>query len=210
MTTDDPTNPAAAHQVHRGSNPLEDRMARRAPGYERDGLAAILLRVQRTALAYLDLQPHDRLLDVGCGTGAAVRTAAHHTPIAIGVDRSPAMVIQARSLAETAPATTFLVAEAERLPFPEASFTAVLCTSVAHYLNDVHPTITEIVRVLTPAGQLVIGDFDHACLDTRPGRARSYGNRQLVVDRTRRMLTPFGYYLIQLAHRPDRDPAPGV
>jgi len=47
----------------------------------------------------LELGPGDRLLDVGCGTGAAVRAAARIADRAVGVDLSRAMIERAREMA---------------------------------------------------------------------------------------------------------------
>jgi SAM-dependent methyltransferase len=128
------------------------RIARRANRYERDGLAPLLLRLQHQALGHVELVAGDRLLEVGCATGAAVRAAVHQQVTAIGIDRSPAMTRHARRLAESSPAARFLVADATGLPYPARPFTAVLRTSVAHYLDDPEPALAEIARVLPPAG----------------------------------------------------------
>ena len=47
-----------------------------ASSYERDPFSRGIAALQREALAALELGPGDRLLDVGCGTGGGVRTAA--------------------------------------------------------------------------------------------------------------------------------------
>lgn len=176
------------------------RLDRRAIGYERDGLAPLLLRLQHQALVLLDLGPDDRLLDVGCATGAAVRAAAPQTALAIGVDRSAAMIRQARQLAGPTRADAFLIADAEALPFPTAAFTAVLCTSVTHYLDNPDPALAEMARVLIPGGRLVIGDFQPGEAAPQP-RGRSAHPCSYVVDRSLRTPTPFGPYLIKLARR---------
>ena len=49
------------------------RFDRWAAGYERDRRSRFNARVQRDALAALELHSGDLLLDIGCGTGAAVR-----------------------------------------------------------------------------------------------------------------------------------------
>ena len=46
----------------------------------------------RWAVDLLDLQPHDRFLEVGCGPGVALSAARARTPHVVGVDRSPLMV----------------------------------------------------------------------------------------------------------------------
>jgi ubiquinone/menaquinone biosynthesis C-methylase UbiE len=118
----------------------------------------LLADVQRTSLEAVELRPDDRLLDVGCGTGAAVRKAAATVKEAIGVDVSSGMVTRARELAADIPNVEFLEAESGHLPFDDGAFTAVLCTTSFHHYPDPLAAATEMARVLGPAGRLVIGD----------------------------------------------------
>src|ERR671931_569824 len=73
------------------------RFDRWAGRYERDRRSRWMVGLQEQALAALDLRPSDRLLDVGCGTGAAVRRAARIADRAVGVDLSPAMIERPRA-----------------------------------------------------------------------------------------------------------------
>jgi len=173
------------------------RTARRAPGYERDGLATVMLSLQRQALAELRLCPSDRFLDVGCATGAAVRLIAHRVRLAAGVDRCPAMISRARALSSGTPAQ-FAVADARALPFPTGGFTALLSTSLLHYLDDPAPALWEMVRVVDIDGRIVIGHLD------RPGPPTSGGI--IPVAASRRMITPLGPYRITVL-QPTPDPA---
>jgi ubiquinone/menaquinone biosynthesis C-methylase UbiE len=132
-----------------------DRWARR---YERDPTSRRLATVQDAALEALDLGPSDRLLDVGCGTGAAVRRAAPRVERAVGVDLAPAMIARARELAAEVPNVEFLEADSERLPFADGAFTAVLCTTSFHHYPDPGCAAREMARVLASGGRVVIGD----------------------------------------------------
>ncbi len=73
-----------------------ERFDRWADSYERDRRSRFNAKPQREAPAALALQPNDRFLDVGCGTGAAVRAAAAVVDRAVGVDLSPEMVRRAK------------------------------------------------------------------------------------------------------------------
>jgi ubiquinone/menaquinone biosynthesis C-methylase UbiE len=132
-----------------------DRWARR---YESDRVSRRLAVLQRSALETLGLQPGDRLLDVGCGTGAAVRSAAAVAQRAVGVDLSAAMIARGRELATGLPNVELLEADAEALPFAAGSFSAVLCTTSLHHYPHAERAVAEMARVLERGGRAVIAD----------------------------------------------------
>lgn len=85
--------------------------------------------VQRVSLAALKLTSQDCVLDVGCGTGWASRTAASSAMSVVGVDISPEMIRHARELAPGIRNVQFTLADSERLPFADGTFTTVLCSN---------------------------------------------------------------------------------
>jgi ubiquinone/menaquinone biosynthesis C-methylase UbiE len=109
----------------------------------------------------------DRLLDVGCGTGFASRTAAAVAASVIGIDLSPEMIREARELATGIDRVRFEVGDAEHLSFGDGEFTAVLCSNSFHHYPDPQRAVDEMARVLAASGRLVIGD---ACSDLLPAR----------------------------------------
>jgi ubiquinone/menaquinone biosynthesis C-methylase UbiE len=132
-----------------------DRWARH---YESDRVSRRLAVLQRSALAALELRAGDRLLDVGCGTGAAVRAAAAVAERAVGVDQSAAMIARGRELAAGLANLELLQADAEALPFDAGAFSAVLCTTSLHHYLHADRAVAEMARVLAPGGRVVIGD----------------------------------------------------
>jgi ubiquinone/menaquinone biosynthesis C-methylase UbiE len=122
-----------------------------------------LREVQDAALGELELGPQDVLLDLACGTGAALRTAAPTVARAVGCDLSPGMLAQARARAEGLGNVSFCEANAaEGLPFEEGEFTAAMCTTAFHHFTDQPRVITELARVLAPGGRVLIGDANAA------------------------------------------------
>jgi ubiquinone/menaquinone biosynthesis C-methylase UbiE len=111
------------------------------------------------------LRAGDSVLDVGCGTGTlaiAARRGVGAASSVAGIDPSPEMIARARSkAAEAGVAIDFRVAAAEALPFADASFDAVLNTTVLHCLpQDARgAAIGEMRRVLKRGGRLLIVDF---------------------------------------------------
>ena len=132
-----------------------DRWAGR---YERDRRSRLNGKPQQEALSALELRSGDRFLDVGCGTGAAVRAAAAIAERAVGVDISPEMIRRANTLAEGLTNVEFVVGDSEALPFRDASFTALLCTASFHHYPNPKQAVAEMARVLDRDGRLVIAD----------------------------------------------------
>jgi ubiquinone/menaquinone biosynthesis C-methylase UbiE len=126
--------------------------------YERDPFSRWLGKRQDDALQALELRGGDRLLDVGCGTGAAVRAAAKIVERAVGVDLSPKMLDQARERAAGLSGVEFVEGDSENLPFADGEFTAVLCTTSLHHYPRPEAAAREFARVLAPGGRIVIGD----------------------------------------------------
>ena len=113
----------------------------------------------RETLARLALRPGERLLDVGCGTGALLRElAARGAPARLsGIDLSPAMVALAR--ARLPAAVRLAVADAATLPFPAASFDVVVSSSSFHFWPRPQRVLAEVRRVLAASGRLTITDW---------------------------------------------------
>jgi ubiquinone/menaquinone biosynthesis C-methylase UbiE len=127
--------------------------------YEQDSAARWLREIQTQALAALSLSETDVLLDVGCGTGAAVRDAAPDVSRAVGFDLSPGMIAQARERAAGLDNVEFHTGDVSgRLPFDDGAFTALVCTTAFHHFPKPADTIGEMSRVLAPGGRVVIAD----------------------------------------------------
>lgn len=99
----------------------------------------------------------DRVLDVGCGTGATTLALCTADRRCVGIDTSPDAVAAATAAATAAGVeTAFSVAPAEALPFDDRTFDAVLLASVLQHVDDPHRALAEAWRVLAPHGTLVV------------------------------------------------------
>jgi SAM-dependent methyltransferase len=110
--------------------------------------------------AAVDVQPHDRVLDVGCGTGQTTREAARAAVdgSALGVDVSAPMLERARQLSddEGLRNVTYEQADAETYPFPSAHFDLCISRFGTMFFADPVAAFTNIGRALRPAARLVL------------------------------------------------------
>ena len=93
----------------------------------------------------------ERVLDVGCGTGALARSLAERVPRVDGVDRSAVMIEEARHLAP--PNVMLHLADALTADLPADTYDAVLSSSVLHHL-DLAEALPRMARWLRPGGVL--------------------------------------------------------
>ena len=109
------------------------------------------------------LAPGERVLDLGSGAGTDSLVAAQMVGpegSVTGVDMTPEMLAKARAAAAEMGATNveFIEAEAERLPFADENFDAVISNGVIDLIPDKDAVFSELSRVLVPGGRLQIAD----------------------------------------------------
>ncbi len=150
MTSIDADHCPNHHAHHRGFSGLSGILAALSMTLGRGGDAS--LATDLTGLA-----PGDRLLDLGCGPGAAVRFAARRGVPVIGVDPAPVMLDVARRLPRGGD-VTYLQGAAEAIPLPDASVTVVWALATVHHWPVVEQGIQEVTRVLAPGGRFLAAE----------------------------------------------------
>jgi len=141
-----------------------ERFNRWAAGYDRHFWQKLIFEpVQQTILevARSEVPNAKAILDVGCGTGRLLIAAEPRFPDARleGVDAAVEMVKHAQGMLPAASRITFRQATAEKLPFPDGQFDLVFSTMTFHHWSDQGKGISEVARVLTPAGRWLLADF---------------------------------------------------
>jgi ubiquinone/menaquinone biosynthesis C-methylase UbiE len=138
---------------------LEDFVPPRDLFWARANYAEVGRALFKLLVEVAELGPDERVLDVGCGTGALLERLGLAYPDArlSGLEPVPEMLAAAR---RRLPASVALEAGwAEHLPFDAGQFDAVVSSSAFHYVHDPEAALSEIVRVLRPNGRLVMTDW---------------------------------------------------
>ncbi|MBI5297264.1 MAG: methyltransferase domain-containing protein [Chloroflexi bacterium] len=118
----------------------------------------VFLRGRRRAMDLLALQPGERVLIVGVGTGADLPLLPAGVE-ATGIDLSPEMLAKARLKLERCPASVKLMqGDAQNLTVDEASFDAVLLNLILSVIPDGGACLRSALRALKPGGRIVIFD----------------------------------------------------
>lgn len=141
-----------------------------ASAYSSDLVAMLLgdsyhpggLALTRRLAGQLGLRPGARVLDVAAGRGAsALLLATEHDVRVDGLDLSAANVALAQGAADAAELgdrVRFTAGDAERLPYPDGGFDAVVCECALCTFPDKATAVAELARVLRPGGRVGITD----------------------------------------------------
>ncbi len=126
--------------------------------------------LDRIAAAVREARPA-RVLDLGCGGGHVSYAAAPFAGEVVACDLTADMLGEVARTAAARGLTNVKTqqAAAERLPFPDASYDAVLCRFTIHHWHDRHAGLREARRVVKPDGFGIFIDVvspAHPLLDT--------------------------------------------
>lgn len=121
----------------------------------------VLTQCSEKCIGLLDPQPGERVLDVATGTGVAAFMAAEHVGKAgevVATDISESMVAQTAAYAAERGITNmrFERADAEELPYPDASFDAVTCVLGLMFPAEPQRAIEQMYRMLKPGGRAAV------------------------------------------------------
>ena len=155
MAADASSGPRTPSDFERPSSSLSGRLTLRMMNVGHS-------RLHRWGLEAAGIGHSSRVLDVGCGGGAAVRRILRLTRAEVGaVDHSPAAVESTRRLNAAAAASGRLrVVEGsvEALPFRSGYFDVVTAFETVYFWPDLVAGLRETARILAPGGRLVVAD----------------------------------------------------
>jgi trans-aconitate methyltransferase len=118
------------------------------PAYAQNG--AFVHELAGGVLEWLNAAVGEYILDLGCGDGQLTQRIAASGAQVLGVDASAEMVRAARERGVEAE-----LANAESLPFHEATFDAVFSNAALHWVRDQDAMLRQVHRALKPGGRFV-------------------------------------------------------
>jgi len=130
-----------------------DAYTRMAQTTDEGGLAALVMLT--------GAGERHRVLDVACGPGFLTMAFARQCGAAVGVDATEEMLSRARAEVRRRGLDNveFRAADAERLPFDDASFDIVSCRAAFHHFLRPQRVVAEMKRVARRDGRLLIADM---------------------------------------------------
>ena len=144
----------------------------------------------------LDLEPGDRVLEVGCGAGHLVKRLAERGIDIVGIDVNP-------NAAEIAGTDRVIEMAAESLDFPDDEFDAIVSVHAIEHIPELEAAVVEMARVLKPGGSALyiypaepirgLTAIPSAIiLHVTPFKAREVHCQKLWPAKLARMMTPLG------------------
>lgn len=135
----------------------------------------------RTLVELTEAGPGDNALDVACGPGIVTCALAEIVDHASGIDITPAMIEQARSLQKSKRLSnvSWHVGNVSELPFGDAVFSIVTSRYAFHHLEKPQAVMAEMARVAAPDGRLALVDV---VASPDPGRADAFNAMERLRD----------------------------
>ena len=167
--------------------------------YEREvfgtsGGLIISRREISAVLAHLKPIAHEKILDVGTGTGRIARELVKKGVEITGVDISLIRIktsAKNRESTQTGSSNYELInADGQFLPFEDSSFDAIVCLRTLKYFPDYQLGIREMSRVLKPGGRMVLSISNLYSIDFILARLRMLAYKKLFrLEELRRIFT---------------------
>jgi SAM-dependent methyltransferase len=143
-------------------------------GHHESVLRSHRWRTAENSAGYLlgALEPHMRILDVGCGPGTITADLAALVPDGevTGLDAEPKVLDQARQVAADRGLKNieFTTGDVYALDYPDATFCVVHAHQVLQHLGDPVAALREMKRVCKPGGFVAVRDADYGGMTWAP------------------------------------------
>jgi ubiquinone/menaquinone biosynthesis C-methylase UbiE len=154
------------------------------------------------SLELMDIHQGDRILELGCGAGYAIKLILEKNLAEeiVGLDISPTIIRSARMRNKKAmieEKVKLVQANLNTLPFHDKSFNTVFSIQTIYFWTDVASTLSEIFRVLKPEGIVILTFSDGKEKETWEG----------IKDMTENQVIPYmkeaGFKNVSIVRGPD-------
>ncbi|MEX2107076.1 MAG: methyltransferase domain-containing protein [Solirubrobacterales bacterium] len=124
-------------------------------------VASLVLNPSESLVEALEIVPDERVLDIACGSGnGAISAARRAWGNTVGADFVPALLERGRERAAAERLDVeFVEADAQDLPFEDASFDVAMSIFGAMFAPDQERTAAELLRVVRPGGRIGMANW---------------------------------------------------
>jgi ubiquinone/menaquinone biosynthesis C-methylase UbiE len=165
-------------------------------------------------LALMDLQPADRILDLGCGTGWASRRMARAATAGevVGLDVADEMLRRAKQASSAFKNIRYVWGSAEKILAADRYFSKVLSVESFYYYADQGKALDELRRVMAPAAKLfiLINLYKDNRYSLRWMTELKVPVQALSEAEYKTLLEKHGFKNVQARRIPDRSPSPDI
>ena len=168
--------------------------------------------ITEQTLALMDLQPDDRILDLGCGTGWASRRMARLAVAGevVGLDVADEMLRRAEQASSGFNNVRYVWGSAEKIPAADNSFGKVLSVESFYYYADQGKALDELRRVMASGAKLfiLINLYRDNHYSLRWVSELKVPVQVLSEAEYKALLVKHGFRNVQALRIPDRSPSP--
>jgi ubiquinone/menaquinone biosynthesis C-methylase UbiE len=168
--------------------------------------------ITEQTLALMDIQPEDRILDLGCGTGWASRRMARiaTTGEVVGVDVADEMLRRAEQSSSAFRNVRYAWGSAENIPEADNAFNKILSVESFYYYADQGKALDELGRVMAPGAKLfiLINLYKDNHYSLRWVTELKVPVQALSESEYKALLEKHGFKNVEARRIPDRSPTP--
>jgi arsenite methyltransferase len=168
--------------------------------------------ITEQTLALMDIQPDDRILDLGCGTGWASRRMARLATAGeiVGLDVADEMLRRADRSSSAFRNVRYAWGSAESIPEADSTFNKVLSVESFYYYADQGKALDELRRVMMPGAKLfiLINLYKDNHYSLRWVSELKVPVQALSEAEYKKLLEKHGFKNVEARRIPDRSPTP--